>query len=163
MAKRHPALIPLSHDHHHGLALALRCRKHALGQLNPGDPAAIEACAAEASRFFNENLTAHFEAEETVLFPLMAAHEECRELVARLESEHREFRKLVAPAGDPGGQRKFLFDFGDLLEQHIRSEERRLFPAFETLVPAADAARAGREIKRLLESKQATRSGAVTP
>ena len=163
MAKRHPALIPLSHDHHHGLALALRCRKHALGQLNPGDPASIEACAAEASRFFNENLTAHFEAEETVLFPLMAAHEECRELVAKLESEHREFRRMVAPATDPGGQRKFLFDFGDLLEQHIRSEERKLFPAFETLVPAADAERAGREIKRLLESNQATRSGAVTP
>ncbi len=155
MAKRHPALIPLSHDHHHGLALALRCRKHALGQINPGDPASIDACAAEASRFFNENLTTHFEAEETVLFPLMAAYEECRELVYRLESEHREFRGLVARPADPGGPRKFLFDFGDLLEQHIRSEERRLFPAFETLVPAADAERAGREIKRLLESSEA--------
>ena len=163
MAKRHPALIPLSHDHHHGLALALRCRKHALGQLNPGDPASIEACAAEASRFFTENLTAHFEAEETVLFPLMAAHEECRELVAQLEDEHREFRRLVARLADPGALRKSLFDFGDLLEQHIRSEERRLFAAFETLVPAAEAERTGQEIKRLLESKQATRSGAVTP
>ena len=112
MAKRHPALIPLSHDHHHGLALALRCRKHALGQLNPGDPASIEACAAEASRFFNENLTAHFEAEETVLFPLMAAYEECRELVANSKSEHREFRKMVARLADPGGPRKSLFDFG---------------------------------------------------
>ena len=165
MAKRHPALIPLSHDHHHGLALALRCRKHALGQLNPGDPAAIKACAAEASRFFNENLTAHFDAEETVLFPLMAAHEECRELVARLEDEHRKFRRLVARPADPGGLRKFLFDFGDLLEQHIRSEERQLFPAFETLVPSEDAERAGREIKRLLEPRQAAESGdgAVTP
>ena len=165
MAKRHPALIPLSHDHHHGLALALRCRKHALGQLNPGDPASIEACAAEASRFFNDNLLAHFDAEETVLFPLMATHEECRELVSQLEGEHREFRKLVARAADPEGQRKFLFDFGDLLEQHIRSEERKLFPAFETLVPAADAERTGREIKRLLEPNQAakSRAGTVTP
>lgn len=158
MAKRHPALIPLSRDHHHGLALALRCRKHALGQLNPGDPAAMEACAAEASRFFNENLAAHFEAEETVLFPLMAAHQECRELVARLEGEHRKFAGLVAGTRGPGGPRKFLFDFGDLLEQHIRSEERQLFPAFETLVPAADAERAGREIKRLLERDQAAGS-----
>ena len=165
MAKRHPALIPLSHDHHHGLALALRCRKHALGQLSPGDPASIEACAAEASRFFNENLTAHFEAEETVLFPLMAAYEECRELVVQLEGEHREFRKLVVRLADPGGPRKSLFDFGDLLEQHIRSEERRLFPAFEALVPAAEAERAGQEIKRLLEQGQTTRSGAgaITP
>ena len=160
MAKRHPALIPLSHDHHHGLALALRCRKHALGQLNPGDPAAIEACAAEASRFFNENLTAHFEAEETVLFPLMAAHEECRELVAQLEGEHREFRKLMARLADPGGLRKSLFDFGDLLEQHIRSEERRLFPAFETLVPGGRrrARRPGNQAPAGIEAGHQVRS-----
>ena len=165
MAKRHPALIPLSHDHHHGLALALRCRKHALGQLNPGDPASIEACAAEASRFFNENLTAHFEAEETVLFPLMAAYEECRELVAQLESDHREFRRLVTRLAGPGGLRKSLFDFGDLLEQHIRSEERRLFAAFEMRVPPPDAERAGQDIKRLLEQGQTTGpgTGAITP
>ena len=165
MARRHPALIPLSHDHHHGLALALRCRKHALGQLDPGDAEAMEACAAEASRFFNEDLTTHFEAEEMVLFPLMAAHGECRELVTRLEGEHRTFARLVAKAGGPGGARKFLFDFGDLLEQHIRSEERQLFPAFETHVPDAEAERAGREIKRLLDSgKAAARdAGAVTP
>ncbi len=156
MAKRHPALIPLSHDHHHGLALALRCRKHALGQINPGNPASIEACAAEAARFLNENLTSHFEAEETVLFPLMAAYDECRELVARLEDEHRKFRRLVACSAEAGGPRKFLFDFGDLLEQHIRSEERRLFAAFEILVPAPDAARAGREIKRLVKRTPST-------
>ncbi|MDE0355825.1 MAG: hemerythrin domain-containing protein [Deltaproteobacteria bacterium] len=162
MAKRHPALIPLSHDHHHGLALALRCRKHALGQLNPGDPAAIEACAAEAGRFFNENLKPHFEAEETVLFPLMAAHEESRELVARLQDEHGKFREMVARSGDAAGLRKFLFDFGDLLEQHIRSEERQLFAVFEMRVPEADAERAGEAIKRLLDSGKAA-TGTATP
>ena len=95
----------------------------------------------------------------------MAAYEECRELVAQLEDEHRKFHRLVARSAEAGGQRKFLFDFGDLLEQHIRSEERKLFAAFEILVPAPDAERAGREIKRLLELNQAARSGAgtVTP
>ncbi len=160
MAKRHPALIPLSHDHHHGLALALRCRKHALGQLNPGDPAAMEACAAEASRFFSENLQPHFEAEETVLFPLMATLEESRELVARLEGEHRKFREMLARSGDAAGRRKFLFDFGDLLEQHIRSEERQLFAAFEMYIQAGDAERAGLEIKRVLGREQTSGSDA---
>ena len=160
MAKRHPALIPLSHDHHHGLALALRCRKHSLGQLNPGDPTAMEACAAEASRFFNENLAAHFEAEETVLFPLMAAHEESRELVARLEGEHRKFREMVARSSDARELRKFLFDFGDLLERHIRSEERQLFAAFETCIPEVEAERAGVEIKRVLDRRHTSPSDA---
>lgn len=156
MARRHAALIPLSHDHHHGLALALRCRKHALGQLDPGDAASLEACAAEASRFFGESLTRHFEAEETILFPLMAEYPESRELVAKLRGEHREFHGLVARAGDPRGLRKFLFDFGDLLERHIRSEERGLFPAFEKLVPPEAADRAGRELRRILEGSRAS-------
>ena len=116
----------------------------------------MEACASEVSRFFNESLKPHFEAEETVLFPLMAVYEGSRALVARLESEHQEFRRRLArPAGD-GGLRKFLFDFGDLLEQHIRSEERGLFSAFEALVPVADAERAGHEIKRILERSRST-------
>ncbi|MCY4486588.1 MAG: hemerythrin domain-containing protein [Deltaproteobacteria bacterium] len=160
MAKRHPALIPLSHDHHHGLALALRCRKHALGQLNPGDPAAMEACAAEAARFFGENLQTHFEAEETVLFPLMTSLEDSRELVARLESDHRKFRDMVARSSDAKEMRKFLFDFGDLLEQHIRSEERQLFAAFELYIPEADAERAGVEIDRVLRRNQPSGSDA---
>ena len=154
MARRHAALIPLSHDHHQGLALALRCRKHALGQLNPGDAASLEACAAEASRFFGESLTPHFEAEEKVLFPLMAEYRESRDLVAELRDEHREFHRLLARAGDPRGLRKFLFDFGDLLERHIRSEERGLFPAFEKLVPQEEADRAGRELRQTLEGSR---------
>lgn len=132
----------------------MRCRKHALGQLDPGDVASLQACAAEASRFFGESLTRHFEAEETVLFPLMAEYPESRELVARLQGEHREFHDLVARAGDPRGLRKFLFDFGDLLERHIRSEERGLFPAFEKLVPPEAADRAGRELRRILEGSR---------
>lgn len=163
MAKRHPALIPLSRDHHHGLALALRCRKHALGQLNPGDPAALEACAAEVARFFSENLQAHFEAEETALFPLMAAREDCRDLVARLKGEHEQFRAMVARPGEAAGLRKFLFDFGDLLEQHIRSEERQLFAAFEMHVPETAAERAGEGIKRLLDAAQAPKTADGTP
>jgi len=111
----------------------------------------MKACVAEVSRFFNECLAAHFRAEETVLFPLMTPYQECRDLVAQLESEHREFHKMAAGKAQKDGLQKFLFDFGDLLEQHIRSEEQRLFPAFETLVPEADAEHAGREIKRLLE------------
>ena len=96
---------------------------------------------------------------------MMAAYEECRGLVAQLESEHRKFRELAARLAGPGGLRKPLFDFGDLLEQHIQSEERRLFAAFELLVPASDAERAGGEIKRLLEQGRTAKSGdgTVTP
>lgn len=154
MAKRHSALIPLSHDHHHGLALALRCRKHALGQLNPGDQGSLEDCAGEVRRFFEHALTPHFEAEEKVLFTLLSGYTQCRPVVEKLENEHREFRERLSPDKEPGELRKFLFDVGDLLEQHIRREERVLFPMFEELIPAEEAERAGLEIEHVLNASR---------
>ena len=68
---RHPALIPLSHDHHHGLALALRCRKQALGQLRPMGVKGLKERAGEFREFFANQLVPHFRAEEEVLFPQM--------------------------------------------------------------------------------------------
>ena len=68
---RHPSLVLLSHDHHHGLALALRCRKQALGQIKPMGAEGLRARAQEFLDFYRDNLVAHFKAEEEVLFPLM--------------------------------------------------------------------------------------------
>ena len=68
MAKRHSSLIPLSQDHHRALALAIRCRKQALGQINPGDQKAMQGLAEEVKKFFLQNLKPHFEAEEKVLY-----------------------------------------------------------------------------------------------
>ena len=155
MAKRHPSLVPLSHDHHHGLALALRCRKHALGQLNPGDRDSVEDCAAEVDRFFQAALLPHFEAEEKVLFPALSGHGPWDATVRQLEKEHDVFRTQLSGRESGGADhgsalRKFLFDFGDLLERHIRLEERELFPMFEKLIPQDEADRLGAEIKRML-------------
>ena len=69
---RHPSLIPLSHDHHHGLALALRCRKQALGQIKPMGLVGLKERAKEFHDFFTGNLVQHFRAEEEVLFPVLA-------------------------------------------------------------------------------------------
>lgn len=160
MAKRHPSLIPLSHDHHHALALALRCRKHALGQLNPADRQSLEDFAQEVRQFGSSALIPHFKAEENVLFPVLAGHPECRSLIGQLESEHRELGAKLSREADPVERRKFLFDFGDLLERHVRLEERELFPRFEELIPEAEAARVGQEIKRALEAAQRTGDGA---
>src|SRR6185503_4309767 len=68
---RHPSLLPLSHDHHHGLALALRCRKQALGQIKPMGAVGLKERADEVLSFFRNNLIAHFGAEEEFLFPFM--------------------------------------------------------------------------------------------
>ncbi len=140
MAKRHASLMPLSHDHHHALALAIRCRKQGLGQLNPGDPKAMKVLAEEVKKFFLQNLKPHFEAEEKVLFPLIHIHSNDTEtLISALLSEHERIRKTVTALENEFELSKTLFDLGDLLDLIFSQEERALFPIFEQVVPAYKA------------------------
>lgn len=155
MAKRHPSLIPLCQDHHHGLALAIRCRKQALGQLNPGHPQGIEEHVNEVKDFFLKKLCSHFEAEEMVLFPLISSHySDAKRMAADLLHEHEQIRQGITSLDQKFELPKALFDLGDILERHIRREERELFPLFEQLVPAAEAEQAKGEIERILAIRQ---------
>lgn len=148
---RHASLIPLSHDHHHALALALRCRKQALGQIKPMGVAGLKERAAEVRAFFQTRLVDHFRAEEEALFPtirsLVAAS---APLIDQLSQEHEQIGARVAQLESETHLGKLLFDLGDLLERHIRSEERELFPLFERHIGANDADLTGAEIKKIL-------------
>lgn len=149
---RHPSLVPLSHDHHHGLALALRCRKQALGQLKPMGAAGLRERAKELGEFIHVNLVAHFRAEEEILFPLMrTAVPGSATLVDELLGQHEQLRRAVPKLEAGSGLAKLIFDVGDLLERHIRKEERELFPLFEAHVDAAKAESAGVELKNILD------------
>lgn len=154
--RRHPSLLPLSADHHHGLALALRCRKQALGRIKPMGIQGLRERADEVKGFFSKNLERHFEAEEKILFPMMASCvPESQSLIQRLIEDHRKMRAAMRNLRGAAGMAKILFDFGDLLEEHIRREERELFPLFERYVTQEDAGRIKSEIERALEQRVA--------
>jgi hemerythrin-like domain-containing protein len=148
---RDPSLIPLSHDHHHGLALALRCRKQALGQLKPMGAEGLRERAQEVRDFFNRNLIAHFRAEEEVLFSEMRREvPSSAELIDALLIEHGSIRTAVENLGQQDvPQARSVFEFGDLLEQHIRKEERELFALYEQNIARFDAEMLG---KRMTET-----------
>ena len=110
-----------------------------------------EVRAAEVRAFFHTHLVDHFRAEEEVLFPTM------RSLVAasapiidQLLNEHRQIGAGVAQLESEAGLAKSLFDFGDLLERHVRKEERELFPLFEQHIAAHDAEITLAGIKKIL-------------
>lgn len=148
---RHPTLIQLSHDHHHGLALALRCRKQALGRLKPMGSQGLKERAEEFTAFFGKNLERHFDAEETVLFPFMRASiAEAAPLIDELLREHEQLRAFSSKLAAENGLSKTLFDAGDLLERHIRREERELFPLFEKHAGAYDAEAIKSKIEEIL-------------
>ncbi len=151
---RHPSLIPLSHDHHHGLALALRCRKQALGQLKPMGAQGLKIRAEEFREFFDKQLIPHFRAEEEVLFPLMRrAVPGSATLLDELLRDHEKFRQAMPRFEAGTGLSKLIFDLGDLLESHIRREERELFPLFEQEVESTEAEAVGEEIRKTLTTQ----------
>ncbi len=130
--KRHPALVALSHDHHHGLVQASRLRRGA----DSGD---VLTAVRAFLRFFEQETVAHFREEEERLFPLVAELEDARDALVRALLEHQRIHALVArleeqqAAGAP--QVALVTELGSLLEAHIRYEERELFPLIERLLP----------------------------
>ena len=148
---RHPSLIRLSHDHHHGLALALRCRKQSLGQIKPMGAEGLRERSAEVTQFFATDLVPHFRAEEDILFPLLrSAVPQSVPVIEQLLGEHEQISAMVENLNRGQGLSQILFDLGDLLERHIRLEERELFPLYEENVAADEAERTGEKIRRLL-------------
>jgi hemerythrin-like domain-containing protein len=149
---RHPSLVPLSQDHHHGLALALRCRKQALGQLKPMGAAGLRERAHEFLEFYRNNLVAHFRAEEEVLFPLLRISLPDNDtMLDELIGQHEQLRHAASQLESGSGLAKLVFDLGDLLERHIRREERELFPLFEAHIDSTKAESIGVELKKILD------------
>jgi iron-sulfur cluster repair protein YtfE (RIC family) len=148
---RHPALVPLSHDHHHGLALALRCRKQALGQLKPLGAEGLRERAGEFGDFFSNELIPHFRAEEEVLFPCMRERvPESAALIDELVGDHEKIRRAIPQLERQTALGKLIFDLGDLLERHIRKEERELFPLFERHAEELDVDALAKELGKAL-------------
>jgi hemerythrin-like domain-containing protein len=128
--KRHPALHPLSDDHHRALVLARRLRRSDFP-----DEAAIEALAREVRRAFESDLEPHFRVEETHLLPALEAAGSA-DLVRRTRVDHSRLRALV---GGPWS-RDTAREIGERLERHVRFEERVLFPEAEARLSEADLA-----------------------
>lgn len=139
--KRHPALVGLSHDHHHELVQARRLRQAA----GAGPDERLAAARAYVELFFTETVR-HFRDEEERLFPAYAARAGETALLRRILEEHMQLHGLVrslrarAAGGDVPAQE--LRELGDLLHAHVRAEERELFPAIEAAL-GDDLARLG--------------------
>jgi hemerythrin-like domain-containing protein len=151
---RHSSLIALSRDHHHGLALALRCRKQSLGQIKPMGLAGLRQRAEEFRNFFYRTLIPHFRAEEEVLFARLRGQvPESQSIIDQLACEHEAIRSAMLQLESASGLGKIIFDLGDLLERHIRKEERELFPLLEKHLDAQEAEDIGEAIRKVLGEK----------
>lgn len=137
---RDPSLIPLSHQHHNGLALCVLTRR-SLGE--DSSPANIARLARRVIDRYELELVNHFEIEEQVLFPLCGT----MPLVDTLLAEHRAMEALI-PALRTAPTADLLEQFCSLLSTHIRREESEFFEQIQRTLPRDVLDRAGAEIDR---------------
>lgn len=120
---RDRALVPLSQQHHNGLALCVLTERG----LTPGaSPEILERLASRAVDRFDEEISNHFSIEEEVVFPAVEQELGPSPVVQELLAEHRQIENLIdqlrtEPTAD------LLRQFTTLLRSHIRREENELF------------------------------------
>jgi hemerythrin-like domain-containing protein len=117
--RRSAALTPLSHDHHHALDVARRLRRATLADQ--------EDVLADLREFWADEGQRHFELEERHLVTALA-DPEWRLQIERMLHEHRVIRATVATAAGVDT----AHELGTLLHDHVRFEERVLFPLLES-------------------------------
>jgi hemerythrin-like domain-containing protein len=137
---RDPSLIPLSRQHHNGLALCVLSRRSlAADSSAPG----IARVAKRVIDRYELELVNHFEIEEQVLFPACGS----MEILEELRVEHREMEGLIGRIRiEPSAA--LLEEFFELLTAHIRREERELFEQIQRTMPREVLDQAGIEIDR---------------
>ena len=146
--KRSRQLKPLSSEHHHALLVAFQLKKGLAGQPEAaGAPRDLAGLQALARRFEDSTLLTHTRAEEDLLTRFSSPSD-----ANRLRAEHAELVRLLGEArqGRPADVRPALAAFADLLERHVRWEERELFPSCEAAMGEDGLASVGHELEKRL-------------
>ena len=149
--KRHPGLVPLSHDHHDALVVA---RGLILGRSRAPRsdwPTDRRAQVDRVVAFFAQTLRSHFAVEEAHLFPAVVAHlPGAADLVGQLLDEHEAMRTRIRDLErDPTTNLDVrLPALGRLLETHVRREERVLFETMQREMAPADLETLGTRLQR---------------
>ncbi|MEC5423222.1 hemerythrin domain-containing protein [Virgibacillus sp. C22-A2] len=131
--KRHESLKPLSRHHMIGLHLALKLKRAGTEESR----LTIEEIYKETKEFWNPNGQQHFREEEEILLPAYAQFAQIdRPELTEMLLEHVKIRSLINELlGSPEANVDVMHELGNLLETHIRKEERIIFPMIEKALP----------------------------
>ena len=131
--RRHEALLPLTHDHHHALVQVRRLRSAAKGSADERG-----AAAKGFLEFFYSDTIQHFREEEEVVFPLVVEDESMRTILEGVMVQHlfihAAVRKLDAECEGGSPDPTTLLGLADTLERHVRFEEKVVFPEIQERV-----------------------------
>ncbi len=134
--KRNENLIALSHEHHHGLVFCSRLKK-----ADKTDDITLKRFVKD---FWDNHLSVHFKSEENILLPYFGDSE----IAKRFLSEHKQIRDLAKGImEEKGSPKENSLKLGELIKNHIRFEERTMFPWLENeVLTAAELAIIGEKL-----------------
>ena len=138
--KRDINLQPLSRDHHHGLLLGWKIRQGLKYKISTD-------LIKEYVRYFSAKaLFPHFREEENFVLSFLDDADTYKQ---RTLLEHMDIKATVAILDDcHGKEMKFLLRLAIMLDDHIRFEERKLFPYMQDRLSAAQLEEMGNSINR---------------
>ena len=139
--KRSKELVSLSKEHHEGLLFGWKIRQ---GLANGTDKGTI---ARFIQWFWEADLQEHFRKEEQVLAPHLP-HD--NEWVQQMFSEHEEIEALIHVNAMIPDEDIFA-QLADNITNHIRFEERVLFPYAEQVIPANELEEISRQLSQTKE------------
>ena len=119
--KRSKELAPLSREHHEGLLFVFKIRqglKLGIPEVRIG-----KFCTWSLDRHFD----LHFKSEEMLLAPILG---ETHPMIAQMLQEHKTIRNLFANV-HIDADATALQGLAQSINDHIRFEERKLFPLIE--------------------------------
>ncbi len=115
-------LLILTKEHHIALSLANKC----INTAKYGSIDEIDSLCSDISEKFVKEFDCHFNTEEKTIFELLKyKSEKLLQICNKLTIEHKKLKQL---ANDLVYNTGSLSNFGLLLKQHARLEDRELFP-----------------------------------
>jgi len=108
-------------------------------------------------KILQNDLEAHEILEETIFYPEIDKYPDARELIGVALDEHAEFDAILQeiselPADKPEWLER-ITELKDLLQQHVYSEENKMFPAARKVLDERRAEELGRQIEELKQKE----------
>ena len=121
--RRHPALQDYSREHHDELLLVWKIREGLRTGISP--QRIIDYCL----HHYNELTSLHMRKEEEYILKKLPENDTEK---IKILNEHSAIKDLVSQLSKPSADKsKLLSEFANVLEKHIRYEERIFFPKLQ--------------------------------
>ena len=135
--KRDKNIVPLSQDRHFGLLSGWKIKQGIKKNIS------YERIKNYINYHWDNSQSFHFDEEEKILFPYSDD-----ELTQRALDEHKEIRELLKTLNEVEDF-ELLTLYADKVTEHIRFEERVLFPHLENILTEEQLAEVGKRLNEI--------------